>query len=79
MTTSINIKDTDKIVQNSKYSKDSKDNKIIKKNSCYDPTNANRIVVLRRLLTLSYPELLRITCGISALIVNSLTNLSFPW
>lgn len=56
-----------------------KDSVQAKKHGTYEPTNANRMIVLRRLVALSYPELMRIAIGIGALVVNSLTNLSFPW
>ena len=42
-------------------------------------SNAERMAVFKKLKELSKPEFLRIVFGISALIVNSITNLSFPW
>jgi hypothetical protein len=51
----------------------------VKPTNAYIPNNANRSAVFKRLIGVSQPELIRIVIGISALIVNSLTNLSFPW
>ena len=49
------------------------------KENSYEPTKANRKMVFKRLLTLNYPETLRIGMGITGLIMNSITYLSFPW
>ena len=52
---------------------------IVSAESGYKPTNENRKAVFKRLLSLNYPETIRIILGISGLIMNSITNLSFPW
>jgi ABC-type multidrug transport system fused ATPase/permease subunit len=42
------------------------------------PAKSSRIATLKRLMRLATPDLLRIVCGLTALVVNSITNLSFP-
>jgi len=58
------------------------DNKVcvnVATSSEYKASNSARYSSLRKLATLSIPEAPRIVAGISGLIVNSITNLSFPW
>lgn len=55
-------------------SRESKSNSNINKTS-----NAIRIETFKRLAALSAPEAPRIAMGITGLIINSITNLSFPW
>eukprot|EP01039_Chlorochromonas_danica_P001412 gene1412-1535_t len=40
---------------------------------------SHRVKTLRRLAAYAYPDLPRICLGLTALVVNSITNLSFPW
>lgn len=40
---------------------------------------SHRVKTLRRLAAYAYPDLPRICLGLTALVVNSVTNLSFPW
>ena len=43
------------------------------------PKKSSSSKTLKRLAALSYPEAPTIACGISALAINSVTNLSFPF
>ena len=52
---------------------------VVSVNDGYVANNKNRRLVFNRLWALNYSEVMRIAMGISGLIVNSLTNLSFPW
>lgn len=51
---------------------------------CYDKeekkrAKAARVAAAKRLMTLAKPESVRISLGIVSLLINSATNLSFPW
>jgi hypothetical protein len=48
--------------------------------NCSDiETKSNQSTILKRIANASYPERNRIFCGISALAINSATNLYFPY